>query len=86
MVYANEPSKGLVPLSCCRPICCYQQCAQCISFCSTYINRFAEFVEGSFHLEDDELLRYDSGDSAAMTALTSDEDSDDEIDFRLSAR
>jgi len=41
-------------------------------------------VEGSFHLDDDELLGYGSGDSIALTPITSDEDSETELDFRLS--
>lgn len=41
-------------------------------------------MEGSFHLDDDELLGYGSGDSIALTPITSDEDSETELDFRLS--
>ena len=52
------------------------------SFCC----RFADFVEGSFHLQDDELLSFDAGDSAELPPMTSDDDSDAEIDFRLSTR
>ncbi|XP_067946534.1 nuclear envelope integral membrane protein-like [Watersipora subatra] len=47
--------------------------------------RFAEFVEGSSHLQDDELLRFDAGDMADVTPLTDDANSDDEIDFMLSS-
>ena len=43
-------------------------------------------MEGSFHLQDDELLSFDAGDSAELPPMTSDDDSDAEIDFRLSTR
>lgn len=43
-------------------------------------------MEGSFHLQDDELLSFDIGDSAELPPMTSDDDSDAEIDFRLSTR
>lgn len=59
-------------------------CTDCTVLYSVYsLHRFADFVEGSFHLDDDELLSFDAGDSAMLPLMTSDEDSDDEIDFRL---